>query len=58
MKRKREILTAVLLSSSLGLGAQSIWAQGAPGGGQTGPRIPGQCRDNRAPSLKKCSGQT
>src|SRR6476660_9581438 len=41
MKRKREILTAVLLSSSLGLGAQSIWAQGAPGGGQTGPR-PGQ----------------
>ena len=42
MKRKREILTAVLLSSSLGLGAQSIWAQGAPGGGQSGPRIPGQ----------------
>jgi Putative peptidoglycan binding domain len=42
MKRKREILTAVLLSSSLGLGAQAIWAQGAPGGGQTGPRIPGQ----------------
>jgi peptidoglycan hydrolase-like protein with peptidoglycan-binding domain len=41
MKRKREILTAVLLSSSLGLGAQSIWAQGAPGGGQTGP-MPGQ----------------
>src|SRR6266403_5732924 len=41
MKRKREILTAVLLSSSLGLGAQSIWAQGTPGGGQTGPR-PGQ----------------
>jgi len=41
MKRKKEILTAVLLSGSLGLGVQSIWAQGAPGG-QTGPGIPGQ----------------
>ena len=40
MKRKKEILTAVILSGSVGLGAQSIFAQGAPGGGQTGPTGP------------------
>ena len=40
MKRKKEILTAVILSSTVGLGAQSIFAQGAPGGGQTGPTGP------------------
>ncbi|HSE86016.1 MAG TPA: peptidoglycan-binding protein, partial [Candidatus Binatia bacterium] len=42
MKRKKQILTAVILSGSVGLGAQSIFAQGAPGGGQTGPRTPGE----------------
>jgi hypothetical protein len=42
MKRKKQILTAVILSGSVGLGAQSIFAQGAPGGGQTGPRAPGE----------------
>jgi Putative peptidoglycan binding domain len=42
MKRKKQILTAVILSGSVGLGAQSILAQGAPGGGQTGPRAPGE----------------
>ena len=45
MKRKKEILTAVILSSTVGLGAQSIFAQGAPGGGQTGPT--GRNRDKR-----------
>jgi peptidoglycan hydrolase-like protein with peptidoglycan-binding domain len=41
MKRKKQILTAVILSGSVGLGAQSILAQSAPGG-QTGPGAPGQ----------------
>ena len=40
MRRKKEILTAVILSSTVGLGAQSIFAQGGPGGGQTGPTGP------------------
>jgi hypothetical protein len=47
MKRKKQVLTAVILSGSVGLGAQSILAQGAPGPGpstprQTQPTIPGQ----------------
>jgi peptidoglycan hydrolase-like protein with peptidoglycan-binding domain len=37
MKRKKEILTAVILSGSVGLGAHSLFAQGAPGSGQPGP---------------------
>jgi len=42
MKRKRNILTAALLSASVGLGAQSVLAQTAPGGsaGPTNPRGP------------------
>jgi hypothetical protein len=40
MKRKKQILTAVILSSSVGLGAQSVLAQGAPGSGQVGPTGP------------------
>jgi hypothetical protein len=57
MKRKKQILTAVILSGSVGLGAQSILAQDAPGErpgpstprqrqptipGQTAPGAPGQ----------------
>jgi putative peptidoglycan binding protein len=51
MKRKKQILTAVILSGSVGLGANSLFAQGAPGSGQPGatpqprqtqPTIPGQ----------------
>jgi hypothetical protein len=51
MKRKKQIITAVILSSSVGLGANSLFAQGAPGSGQPGatpqprqtqPTIPGQ----------------
>jgi peptidoglycan hydrolase-like protein with peptidoglycan-binding domain len=48
MKRKKQILTAVILSGSVGLGANSLFAQGAPGSGptpqprQTQPTIPGQ----------------
>jgi Putative peptidoglycan binding domain len=51
MKRKKQILTAVILSGSFGLGANSLFAQGAPGSGQPGatpqprqtqPTIPGQ----------------
>ena len=37
MKRKKQILTAVILSGSVGLGAHSLFAQGAPGSGQPGP---------------------
>jgi len=42
MKRKKQILTAVILSGSVGLGAQSILAQGAPGGERPGPSTPRQ----------------
>ena len=53
MNRRSKVLTAALLSASVGLGAQSTFAQSAPGGssvpggpGQPGPRtqptIPGQ----------------
>jgi hypothetical protein len=43
MKRKKQIVTVALLSSSVVLGAQSIFAQGgAPGGGPSGPAAPGQ----------------
>ena len=41
MKPKRQMLTAVFLLGSIGLGAQSILAQGAPGGGSSGPVSPG-----------------
>jgi peptidoglycan hydrolase-like protein with peptidoglycan-binding domain len=37
MKRKKQILTAVILSGSVGLAANSLFAQGAPGSGQPGP---------------------
>jgi peptidoglycan hydrolase-like protein with peptidoglycan-binding domain len=37
MKRKKQILSAVILSGSVGLGANSLFAQGAPGSGQPGP---------------------
>jgi hypothetical protein len=41
MKGKRQILTAALLSASVGLGAQSIFAQSTvPGGGAMGPNDP------------------
>jgi putative peptidoglycan binding protein len=43
MKRKRQILTAALLSAGVGLGAQSIFAQSTvPGGGAMGPNNPSQ----------------
>ena len=47
MKRKNQILSAVILSGSVGLGAQSIFAQGAPGGGQTGPTTRNRGQHNR-----------
>jgi peptidoglycan hydrolase-like protein with peptidoglycan-binding domain len=37
MKRTREILTAALLSASVGLGAQSLFAQSGPGSGSSMP---------------------
>lgn len=47
MKRRSTILTAALLSASVGLGAQTVFAQSAPGGssapgspGQPGPAVP------------------
>src|SRR5262249_20749000 len=46
MKRKKQILTAVILSGSVGLGASSLFDQGTPGSGPqprpTQPTIPGQ----------------
>jgi hypothetical protein len=50
MKRKRQIVTAVLLSAGMSLGAQSLSAQStAPGGGTTGPNNPPQ----RGPNLPR-----
>jgi putative peptidoglycan binding protein len=47
MKSKSQVLTALLLSAGVGLGAQSISAQStAPGGGATGPNNPTQPRPN------------
>jgi Putative peptidoglycan binding domain len=40
MKIKKQILTAFILSGSVGLGANSLFAQGAPGSGQSGPTVP------------------
>jgi Putative peptidoglycan binding domain len=40
MKKKKQTLTAFILSGSVGLGANSLFAQGAPGGGQPGPTVP------------------
>jgi hypothetical protein len=40
MKKKKQILTAFILSGSVGLGANSLFAQGAPGSGQPGPTAP------------------
>jgi hypothetical protein len=42
MKAKKRILTALLLSGSVGLGGQPLFAQSAPGGGSIGPSNPGQ----------------
>jgi len=42
MNRKRQIVTAALLSASVGLGTHSIFAQSAPGGGIPAPAKPGQ----------------
>jgi hypothetical protein len=54
MKRKRQILTVALLSASVGLGAQSILAQTAPGGGSTRPTDPtGPVVPQPGPSLPR-----
>jgi hypothetical protein len=37
MKARRKILTAALLSTSIGLGAQSVYAQSSPGSGSSMP---------------------
>jgi hypothetical protein len=37
MKKRNEILTAALLSASVGLGAQSLFAQSSPGSGSSMP---------------------
>lgn len=42
MNRKRQIVTAALVSASVGLGAHSIFAQSVPGGGIPAPAKPGQ----------------
>ena len=66
MKRKKQILTAVILSSSVGLGANSLFAQSAPGAGQPGPTpqprqtqptIPGQPGGPGLPQTDRMPGQ-
>ena len=42
MNGRRKVLTAVLLSASVGLGAQPIFAQNAPSSGPSAPGSPGQ----------------
>lgn len=42
MNRRRKVLTAALLSASVGLGAQGLFAQSAPSGGPAAPGNPGQ----------------
>lgn len=42
MKQKNQLVTAVFLSATVGLGAQSLSAQTAPGSGSSGPTTPGQ----------------
>ena len=66
MKRKKQILSAVILSGSVGLGANSLFAQGAPGSGQPGPSpqprqtqptIPGQPGGPGLPQTEPMPGQ-
>jgi hypothetical protein len=40
MKSKKQVFTMALLSASLGLGAQSLFAQSGPSGGTMGPTSP------------------
>ena len=42
MNRRRKVLTAALLSASVGFGAQSIFAQSVPGSAPSGPGTPSQ----------------
>jgi putative peptidoglycan binding protein len=39
---RRKVLTAALLSASMGLGAPAVFAQNAPSGGSATPGMPGQ----------------
>jgi Putative peptidoglycan binding domain len=66
MKRKKQILSAVILSGSVGLGANSLFAQSAPGSGQPGPSpqprqtqptIPGQPGGPGLPQTEPMPGQ-
>ena len=66
MKRKKQILSAVILSGSVGLGVNSLFAQGAPGSGQPGPSsqprqtqptIPGQPGGPGLPQTEPMPGQ-
>jgi peptidoglycan hydrolase-like protein with peptidoglycan-binding domain len=56
MKHKKRILTAVIVSGSIGLGAQSISAQAVPGGKAPEPNIPEKvqpppAREGKQPGL-------
>ena len=53
MKQKRHMLAAVLLSGSVGVGAQSLFAQGTPEGGPSGPASPGQTVPQPGPSMPR-----
>jgi hypothetical protein len=42
MKRNKQLVTVVILSGTLSLGAQALFAQSAPGGAPSGPGTPRQ----------------
>ena len=49
---RRKVLTAVLLSASMGLGTQSIFAQSAPSGGTSTPGMPGKTVPQPGPQIQ------
>lgn len=59
MNGRRKVLTAALLSASVGLGAQSIFAQNTPSPGSSTPGLPGQTVPQPGPQTQPTiPGQT
>ena len=52
MNRRRKVLTAALLSASVGLGAQTVFAQSAPSGESSAPAMPGKTVPQPGPSVQ------
>ena len=53
MKQKKQIMAAVFLSGSVGLGAQSVFAQGTPGAGSSEPMSPGRTVPQPGPNMPR-----